>query len=89
MSDAKNECTAWVVYFVAQQDFLCGTSTNRRYGGFDEARIFRKKSAAINSQKMIRAREPDRRGIVLPIDISVDRKNLFLLSLQGEEKAMT
>ena len=80
MSDAQITEQAWVVYCIETQEFLCGTSTNRIYGGFENARIFRKQSAATNSKKMQPA---TRKAVVLPISVSIDRKLLFKTVLKG------
>jgi hypothetical protein len=82
MSDNLIVEEAWVVYCIETQEFLCGTPTNRRFGEFREARIFRKRSAASNSKAMLpTAKKP----VVLPITVSVDRKNMFKTVLAGGE----
>lgn len=73
---------AWVVYCIETQEFLCGTPTNRIYGGFENARIFRKQSAATNSKKM---QPKEKKAVVLPISVSIDRKLLFKSVLKGGE----
>lgn len=82
MSEAQLIQEAWVVYCIETQEFLCGTSNNRIYGGFENARIFRKHSAAINSKKM---QPTAKKAVVLPISVSIDRKLLFKAVLKGAE----
>lgn len=87
MNDRVLNEQAWVVYCVATQEFLCGTPTNRRFGQFNDARIFRKKSAASNSKNMLTDNRdfPGRKPIVVPITVTVDLRYLFKAALKGGE----
>lgn len=82
MNDSLLIEEAWVVYCIETQEFLCGTSNNRRFGPFNDARIFRKKSAATNSKAMLaKLLKP----VVLPITVTVDKKNMFKSVLASSE----
>ena len=81
MSNTAVNCEAWVVYCIGTQEFLCGTPTNRRFGPFDEARIFRKRSAASNSKNMLAS---EKKPIVVSINVSVEKKLLFKAVLASE-----
>lgn len=87
MNEAILNEKAWAVFCVETREFLCGTAVNRRFGKFDDARIFRKKSAASNSKNMLTdSRDfPGRRPVVVPITVTVDLRYLFKAVLKGGE----
>lgn len=72
----------FVIYFLNEKKFLCGTSRNRKMGLLDTARIFTRKAHAdlsrTEAQTYLAAE-----CIVIPIEITLDPKNLFLGILKG------
>lgn len=81
MSDSILTEEAWAVFRPSSKEFLCGSPTNRRFGEFKDARIFRKRSAAINSSKSYYDKTEGL--IVVPLSVSVDKKELFKILLSN------
>lgn len=75
----------FVIYFLSDKKFLCGTSRNRKMGLLNRARIFTHKTHADLSREQAQSHF-DKECVVIPIEITLDPKDMFLSVLKGAPK---